>query len=94
MSTASLDAHPRQTPLFTGSVAKVLRSDPAYRSFWLLRMGFTDLPTVWRGLVKYWDGRGFEHDAKRLLADPALRWNERIGPEVSRTASEQPDSEA
>jgi hypothetical protein len=44
MSTASLDAHPRQTPLSTGSVSTVLRSDPAYWSFRLLRMGFTVLP--------------------------------------------------
>jgi uncharacterized membrane protein YphA (DoxX/SURF4 family) len=46
MSTASLDAHPRQAPLFTGSVAEALRSDPAYQSFLLLRIGFTVLPIL------------------------------------------------
>ena len=46
MSTARLDAHRRHAPLFTGSVADALRSDPAYQSFWLLRIGFTVAPIV------------------------------------------------
>ena len=48
---------------------------------------------LWRGLVRRWDGWRFEHDARRLLANPALRWGERIGPEVAWQESEPVDAE-
>jgi hypothetical protein len=37
---------------------------------------------LWLGLVERWDRWRFERDAHRLLANPALRWSERIGPEA------------
>jgi hypothetical protein len=43
MSTASLDASPRRKSL-AHRVTQDLRTDVAYQSFWLLRIGFTVAP--------------------------------------------------
>src|SRR5947199_3013410 len=44
MSTTTLDARTRRGRLLPGSLAEALRRDPAYQSFWLLRIGFTVAP--------------------------------------------------
>jgi uncharacterized membrane protein YphA (DoxX/SURF4 family) len=41
MSTTTLDARPTLVP---ASVGEALKRDPAYQSFWLLRIGFTVAP--------------------------------------------------
>lgn len=45
MSTTALDSPTHRTPLVPATTA-ALRSDPAYQSFWLLRIGFTVAPIV------------------------------------------------
>src|SRR5947209_3409163 len=42
MSTTTLDSHAPRAPLVP--LAEGLRSDPAYQSFWLLRIAFTVAP--------------------------------------------------
>jgi len=44
MSTTTLDARTRRGRLLPRSLAEALRRDPAYQSFWLLRIGFTVAP--------------------------------------------------
>jgi hypothetical protein len=44
MSTSTLEAQPRAGHRLPASFAQALRRDPAYQSFWLLRIGFTVAP--------------------------------------------------
>ena len=57
MSSATLPgrtAAPGVSGSATASVADRLKSDPAYQAFWLLRVGFAALPTLF-GLDKFFD---------------------------------------
>jgi uncharacterized membrane protein YphA (DoxX/SURF4 family) len=46
MSTAAFDTPGARGRLIPTSVAQALRKDPAFQSFWLLRIGFTVAPIV------------------------------------------------
>jgi uncharacterized membrane protein YphA (DoxX/SURF4 family) len=46
VSTTTLDSDQRRSPMFGVSAAEALRSDPAYQSFWILRIGFTVAPIL------------------------------------------------
>src|SRR4029079_17967993 len=50
MSTIALDRHPEKRAVDT----EALRTDPAYQSFWLLRIGFFVAPLL-AGIDKFWD---------------------------------------
>ena len=46
MSTTTLDAQGSRRVLVPASTAEELRHDPAYQSFWILRIGFTVAPIL------------------------------------------------